>query len=638
MEIINKKSKIMVSKVVIMVKSFNLLLRLCLQLKKELYIIVFISLFTIFYCVNPYVINPFEFTLYTNLIIPIGFIIWLFISLRIHLAVVSSIPLEWLKLNKVSNSPKKILFYQIILILILFIVLQLLICLIISSIIVIIFSSNIILFKSIFNLYTIYYSLPFLWAWLIGGTIGTLYLLHPYKQPNLYTIIVSLWILTVYMLEIWISPVNIIIDNDLFYIDPIINFAFLVKNTIFKCMLIIVLITVYGLFIKLKNQSIKVILSFMVIFFTTTTIYSSDHQTSLESELMKNDYSLFNNLNSGLETDLEIFNDWSVTGIYYEAESEYPLISEITLHQEKENIEFTLNEQFSISHIQSEDVKLSFDEKENVYSVETIGLEKLLIYYKFTKGTSFYPLTKEVTYLPYQANWYPQNNNITHYKIDETGSIQPNIQTYECEKVQTELIGNSFEWKGDDVNCLTLINGPYEKVKIQGTELVVYNPFLTKKENYINLKGELGDIKEELCTLIEKGRIERDSYCMFDINEINIIPKSINSSPISLYDSTITQGSYTFNVNLFLDVNYNPVTTYLTEIATILIPFRILENEEISLYISTYLIEKLDIKTHGQIEFLLHTHGIEDAGLDKFSQLSLIDKEKFIIQRLSELR
>lgn len=86
-------------------KSFSVLLRLILSIKIDLVVISVFSCILIFYCSNPYVINPAEFTLYTKYFIPIGIFIWLLVSFHLHLLITNSIPINWLTINELVKKP-----------------------------------------------------------------------------------------------------------------------------------------------------------------------------------------------------------------------------------------------------------------------------------------------------------------------------------------------------------------------------------------------------------------------------------------------------------------------------------------------------------------------------------------------------
>ncbi|RDE31457.1 hypothetical protein DV713_15745 [Parageobacillus thermoglucosidasius] len=153
-------------------RMFYVWLRMVLSLKIEMVFAIVFSCILIVYCSNPYAVNPAEFTLYTKYLIPIGVCVWLLVSLRLHLLITNSVPIDWIAINEIVESPKKIVANQISIAFLCFSILQMLIAGIIASAIIIAFSSGWDLFAFIFKLYLIYYALPFAWAWVTGLSIS----------------------------------------------------------------------------------------------------------------------------------------------------------------------------------------------------------------------------------------------------------------------------------------------------------------------------------------------------------------------------------------------------------------------------------------------------------------------------------
>lgn len=158
---------------------------------------------------------------------------------------------------------------------------------------------------------------------------------------------------------------------------------------------------------------------------------------------------------------------------------------------------------------------------------------------------------------------------------------------------------------------------------------------MTKKKNYIKLKDQLVSIRSELCKLFIN--LKDTNYCTNEIKTITIIPKSLSTTNLSLYDSTVTNGNYTFYVDPFLDVNYKPVTAHIEELATFLIPYRLLENEQLSFFISQYLIEKLNIEPIGYLEWVMDNSSIKSEEWDRYTKLTIEEKEKVLIQMAKEM-
>lgn len=611
-------------------KSLSILSRIVLRLKIEIVLISLFSCILVIYCSNPYVINPTEFTLYTKYFIPVGFFVWLLASFRIHLLITKSTPLKWLTINELLKKPIKIVIKQISIAFIFFLILQILIAGLIASIIVFAFSSGFDLFKFIYVLYLIYFALPFIWSWFTGLFISIIFTYYSQKKAVMFFVSVLLWIITVLYLEYGLFSFNIFIENRWPYIDPLYNLTILKNNVIVKLIYLTCSIALCFVFIKIRRSFVGFTISIIFIIVLSFTSYSVESKSWLDENILANDYKLYQQIKGKVQEDLKMTENWRVTGIEIEAESQHPIKIELTLDKKMKLVRFSINEQFSIAQIKSNGENLAFEQRGDIVEVQSNDVQSMILYYKNTIGTSFYPLMSEVILLPFEANWYPQPTKSNHYSIDSSGIFHPNVESKKCGNVEIVFGEKDYSWEGDSLDCLSIIKGAYKEIEIQEMKLLVYQPFLTQKKNYVELQDHLVSIRSELCNLF--NNLGEENYCTSDIQTINIIPKSMNAKPLSLYDSTISNGNFTFYVNPLLDVNYKPVTAHIEELSTFLIPYRLLEKEQLSSYISQYLIEKLELETIGYLEWVMQDSSITPKQWEEFTKMTIQEKEKAIIQ------
>lgn len=619
-----------------MMKSFPVLLRIILSLKIDLVLISLFSCILIIYCSNPYVINPAEFTLYTKYFIPVGFFVLLIASFRLHLLITKSIPLKWLAINELVKKPMRIVINQISVSIICFLILQILIAGIIASTTVITFSSGFDLFKLIFELYLIYFALPFIWSWFTGLSISIIYTYYSRKKAILFFSVFLLWIITIFSLEYRLESFSIFIENRWPYIDPIHNLTFLKEKVLVKLIYLICSIGVCFVFMKIRRSILGFAISVILIIFVIFATYSVQSHSQLDAILLANDHKLYQQIKDKVHDNIKMTDNWRITGVKVEAESQHPIQIEITLDKKRDLVRFSINEQFSIAYIESEEKNLVFAQQGSTVEVETNGVQSMVLYYENTLGTSFYPLLANVISLPFEANWYPQSTNSNHYTVDSSETFHANVENKNCEHVELVVGEENYSWQGDNLDCLSIIKGAYEQIEIPEMKLFIYKPFLTKKKNYIKLQDQLVSIRRELCHLFK--HLKDNNYCTNGIQTVTIIPKSLNTTGLSLYDSTISNGNYTFYVNPFLDVNYKPVTAHIEELATFLIPYRLFEEEQLSFLISLYLIEKLDIESNGYLEWVMEDSSITPEVWDTYTKLTIKEKEKALIQMAKEMR
>ncbi|WP_244513431.1 hypothetical protein [Oceanobacillus limi] len=386
----------------------------------------------------------------------------------------------------------------------------------------------------------------------------------------------------------------------------------------------------------IKHKIIVSLISIAFLFFITYGVYSAEYNLQIDKKLLANDYQLYQQVEDTVKNNTEMTDNWRITGVDLEAESEYPIRIRLSIDKGSDLVRFSINEQFSISHVLSQNKNLEFEQYRNVVEIATNGVQSLTIYYEETLGTSFFPITSNVIYLPAESNWYPQYKNLKQYTVDSIGNFHSNVETNSCKRNEIVFGQSNYSWQGNNPNCLSIIKGPYERLEIHDTDLVIYQPFTTKRSNYVELKEHLLVVQNELCQLFYSSKDKLN--CSVDPHSIVITPKSIGTDAFSLYDSTTHNGQYTFYVNPFLDVNDRPVTTHLMELSTFLIPYRLLEDEKLSILVSQYLNEKLDIETTGYINWVRDSSSITSEEWDDFSGLSIGDKEKILKHMFSEPR
>lgn len=612
-----------------------MVLRLVFKLKIELILIFLFSCVLIFYSINPYVINPVEFTLYTQYFIPFGFGIWFYASFRVHFQIAKSIPTKWIAMNEIVQNPKKLVITQTLFSFGFFLIIQILTAIIIASTIVFNFSSGIDLFIFLLELYMIYFAFPFTWAWLAGLLNSLIHHYYSSKKGFAFLTTLLLWVVSIFYLEYKFEPFNVFIENRFPYIDAIHNLTFQNDKVSFIGLYLFCTI-VAGLAIILAKRSIFGI-SISVTLFTLLTFstYYLQTQTNSKDILQANDLKLYQQIKGQEQGNIKMTNNWRITGVKVEPETQHPIQIELTLDKKQAKVGFSINEQFSIARIESEGKSLSFDQQGRSVEVQTNGVESLVLYYKKTMGTSFYPLMSNAIYLPAEANWYPQQAKASQYILDSNGNLHPNVTSHGCKQVRMVLGKDQYSWQGEKLDCLSIIKGSFKQIEESGMKLIVYKPFLTQKENYVELANLLYSTRKELCQTIG---IKDNNYCANEIKSIHIAPKSHNTPSLSLYDSTFSNGNYTFFVDPFLNVSFRPLHSHIGELSTVLIPFRVLEDEKLSLLISQYLNEKFKINPIGYLDWLVKISPIKPEEWDRYKKLTIEEKRNVIIQRVMEMR
>jgi hypothetical protein len=568
--------------------------------------------------------------------VPVGFMIWLLLSFRLHLLITQSYSFKWFAINQLVDKPVSIVITQMMTALIGFLMIQKLTVIIIASTLVIIFSSGFDLFKLIFELYLVYFMFPFIWSWLTGLSISLIYIYCSLKKTILFSISIILWVIIVFSLEYGLKSFNLFMENRWPYIDPVHNLSFLRENITLKVVYILTSLAGCLIFFKCKRSfnafSVCLILFSLLTFFT----HEVTNRTTIDEILMANDYKLYKEIENNAQDNINLSSNWRITKVKVDPSFNHPIEIELTLDKEEDIIQFALNNQFSIAQIKNKEKKLPFKQKGSVVEVYTGGAESMTLYYQKTSGTSFYPFIPNMTILPFEANWYPQSTVSNHYMIDSLGTLHTNIDPKSCTNIEIVIGKGKFVWEGNNLDCLSIIKGPFELIKIKDTSFYIYKPFLTKRKNYIKLQEQLLLVQNELCRLFDE--LKDGNYCTTDIEAVTVIPKSLGTTPLSLYDCTVTNGNYTFYVNLFLDVNYKPVTDHIAELSTFLIPYRLLDEEELSILISHYLIEIMDIEPIGYLDWIKDDHLLSSIDSIEYSQLTTEEKKIILEQKSKEMR
>lgn len=316
-------------------RMFYVWLRMVLSLKIEMVFTIVFSCILIVYCSNPYAVNPAEFTLYTKYLIPIGVCVWLLVSLRLHLLITNSVPIDWIAINEIVERPKKIVANQISIAFLCFSILQMLIAGIIASAIIIAFSSGWDLFAFIFKLYLIYYALPFAWAWVTGLSISVVYVYYSRKRAVLFICVFLLWIITLFYLEYGLVSFNVFIENRWPYIDPLLHLTFLKENMLVKLAYFICSIGVCFILMKVRRNIIGISISVILIIFVTFTTYNVQNKSQLDKILLANDYKLYHQIKNETHGNIKMTDNWRITGVQFEPESRYPIQIELTLDKKE---------------------------------------------------------------------------------------------------------------------------------------------------------------------------------------------------------------------------------------------------------------------------------------------------------------
>lgn len=602
--------------------------RLLNSLKVGLILVSFYSVLLTIYSVNWFSLNPFEFILYTRYFIIPGIILWSIFSCRYYLKMFKNVPLNWLNINSLDEKPERINFRFIFTSTALFSVVILINGLVISVILQLVYVSNLIMFVHIFKAYLAYYFSPFLLAWILGIYIA--YLVTSYSKIKQITFIITTLILftTTFYID-YSKNLNLFANWTDQYIHPILNFGDLTDMMFQKLLIFVTITLLFLLVIKFGNYFTIIFSLALVILCIVNIPYIS--QNNLEQILRMNDYKLYEKLTERNDSTIQLEGDWELESIEYVAEGEIPIKVRINNIHRNEYISFSLNEQFEIEVFNAGDKKLDYTREKNLIRIDTERATEIEIQYKDTIGTSIYPILKKFTYLPFYSNWYPEKVNINHYGVDPVGYIEPNVENSSCKNayISSEYSVN-FEIN-NEYDCLSIISGPFHHFKLDEISWVVYIPFLTTKNNYSELVNNIGKIKKVVCTMSNSGE-----DCISDvIKGISIVPKSLSTSPVSVLDTVETNGYYNFNVNIFTDIGRNPITTHLSELATVQLAYGAVKNEELSIFMGQYILEILNMESQGHIDLLAVEYEIDDEEWDKYKLLNLVAKEQYLQKLLN---
>ncbi|WP_184320002.1 hypothetical protein [Geobacillus subterraneus] len=609
--------------------------RMASRLKAEAIFILVFSGALMFDCLNPHTINPAEWILYTKYLVPIGMAVWLLFSFRLHVSLFVSMPIHWIAMNDIIRNPQKIVFCQALIAFVCFFVLQMALAGIIAGAVVINYSAGWDLFAFLFPLYVIHFLLPFLWAWMIGLSTSAVYAYHSPKKAMLLVGVLVLWIIVLFSLEYRNPSFSLWVNHRWSYIDPLFSLTFQKERMLIKLAYILSSIAVYGVFRSMRRSFAGLAASAIFLTVTTSFLQHAQSKFQLDDILLANDVKLYQQIKHQDQTKhIPLNGYWKIKEIEVNPKSTYPIKVTLSLHPKERTVRFSINEQFQIDHIQGGGKRLPFQQQGNVVQVETNGAPSMTIYYRHTFGSTFYPLTSGVTLLPFEANWYPQPVDSTLYYIDSSGTLHSNVETKTCTRVKMIVGKEKYRWLGDHPLCLSMINGPYKQIQVQHTRFLVYKPFLTTARNYMELKRQLVSIRNELCHVFPD--LANIDYCTKEVKSVSIIPKSINTTNLSLYDSTVADGNYTFYIDPFLDVNGSPATKHIQELAAFFIPYRLFENERIGLFAGLYLMEKLHIPSIGYGNRIAEKSSIDSTAREHYMALSMKEKENILIQLVQE--
>ncbi|WP_077299834.1 hypothetical protein [Virgibacillus pantothenticus] len=185
---------------------------------------------------------------------------------------------------------------------------------------------------------------------------------------------------------------------------------------------------------------------------------------------------------------------------------------------------------------------------------------------------------------------------------------------------------STFTWNKKQSECLSIIDGPFYNFVLDDIQFIVYIPFITKEENYLELINDIYRVRDGICELSKKN-----NYCSKEtIKSISIIPKSLSSSSASVFDTVNLNGHYLFSVNLFADVGYKPITKHISELIAVQISYRMLEDDKLSIFFGQYLIELLDIESLGYIDWMVENHEIDIEIWEDYKVLNTTKKKEYL--------
>lgn len=265
-------------------------------LKSLKYEVILASIYCVvltIYSVNWYVINPFEFVLYTRYFIFPGILLWSVFSCRYHLKMFNNFPLKWLKFNDLYERPERISYRVISNSTLLFALTILINGLLTSTIIQLIYDSNFILFLHILKTYIVYYLITFLLAWILGVYIAYLICFFGKVKQIIYTTTTLILFILITYID-YSKNLNLLVNWRDQFIHPILNFGDLANVTLQKVVLFIT-ITFLFLLIKKFGNYIATVFSFTVVFLYIIAI-SFLSPNNIEQTLHINDTKLYEKL------------------------------------------------------------------------------------------------------------------------------------------------------------------------------------------------------------------------------------------------------------------------------------------------------------------------------------------------------
>ncbi len=296
-------------------KSVFILSRTASQLKVETILMFTFSGILVFYCLNPYTINPVEWMLYTKYLVPIGMAVCLLFSFRLHVSLFTSTPIHWIAMNNLMPKPQKMIFCQVLIALACFLALQLALAGIIAGAIVVNYSAGWDLFVFLFPLYLIHFLLPFLWAWLIGLSTSDVYAYHSPKKAMLLLGVLVLWIIVLFSLEYRDPSFSLWVKHRWPYIDPLFSLTFQKERVLIKLAYILSSIAVYGVFRNMRHSFAGLTASVMIMLFVTFFLQHIQSKFELDGILLANDVKLYHQIKDQAQVgNITLNGHWRIKG------------------------------------------------------------------------------------------------------------------------------------------------------------------------------------------------------------------------------------------------------------------------------------------------------------------------------------
>lgn len=588
-------------------------------------LIIFMVIFTI-YCCNPYVINPAEFTLYTKYFIPIGVLVWGWIGYQLWTAVEQVLPTDFfdedIRLKKLSVY-SKLIFGLILLFICIF---QLIQGALIATVITFIFNSSIKLTWWLFKLYFIHFGMAFI----ISSLIGMVCCIWMTRKKSIVSILLCIILLFEFIFvigrEFVGERIELLILNRFIYIDPIFSLTNANEQATWKLLFLFICLIalVFSLILKM-NKPLVILLPLLFLFFNVKSVDVFSKQAS-EVDLVNEDKKLMNLIEHSSGHFNGSMDGWNMEKIEFDLNSKiFHVVMDVKPNKEK--INFSLNEQFKITKIISKDGTLDFKQSGHIVTVNTNGKGKEIeLFYTSKMGSYFFNIFEKSIYLPYFANWYPQSNVNSIYTFNQASNyIEIENNSGICTQMDLKVVHQKFVWQGENAPCITLVKGNYTKTTIGGVDFLIYDSMIAKDEQYKMILKNLENIQKEYCQISS-----RRNLCDHPIQSILIKPKQGYLPYISYSDVIVHQGFYIISVDPFSDVNTDPISKYVSEIASIALADDYFEDQGLRYYAADYISERLGFNKLNYLSLMMQEKKEQPANWDEFIKLNLGDKKKFI--------